>query len=90
MKDGAIKDASTIGYEHFTNEVVEKLDKCYYIKEMREDDPDYQEFVARFSAKSEEEISKENQAIAETIANSILLPEDKTKELEELPEIPEE
>lgn len=90
MKDGAIEDATSIGYTDFNSAVVEKLNKCYYIKEMRQDDPEYAEVIARFTGKSPEEIAKENQEIAQKIQNSTVLPDEKTKQLEQLPEIPEE
>lgn len=90
MKDGAIADASSIGYEGFTPEVVKKLNKCYYIKEMRQDDPEYAEVIARFTGKAPEDIAKENQEIAQKIQDTTILPDDKTKQLEQLPEVPEE
>lgn len=90
MKDGAIEDPSTIGYDGFTPEIVKKLNKCYYIKEVREDDPEYPEIIARYKTKDPEVISQENKAFADKLDSSTVLPEDKSKELDEVPDLEEE
>lgn len=90
MKDGAIQDPSTIGYEGFTESVVKKLNKCYYIKEIREDDPEYAEIIARYKAKDPESIAQENKDLAEKLDSSTVLPEEKNKEMDELPDLEKE
>lgn len=90
MKDGAIEDPTTIGYDGFTPEIVKKLNKCYYIKEMREDDPEYAEVIARYKAKDPEVIAQENKDFADKLDSTTVLPEDKSKELDEVPDLEEE
>lgn len=89
MKAGHI-DAATIQYDGFTPEVLKKLDKCYYIHEITEESPEYQETVNYFKDKSEEDIKKDAEAKAQEIANSTLLPDEKTKQLEETPDLDKE
>lgn len=87
MKDGAIEDAASIGYTGFTDDVVKKLNKCYYIKEMTHDDPEYAETIKKFTGKTPEEIARENEEVARQIASATELPDDKTRRLEELPKM---
>ena len=90
MKDGAIEDASSIGYAGFTDDVVKKLNKCYYIKPMEQDDPEYAETIKRFTGKTPEEIVRENEEFARQIAAATELPEDKTRRLDQLPKVPDD
>lgn len=83
MKDGALEDASTIGYNGFTDEIVKKLNKCYYVKEIKEDSPEYEEVVAKFKNMSADEIANQCQDVAQKIDKTTVLPEDKSKETEE-------
>ena len=87
MKDGAIQNPSTIGFDGFTSEVLDKLNKCYYIKEVTKDSPEYEEVVKRFTGKSPEEIAEENKNFAREIAESTILPEDKSKILDQTPDL---
>lgn len=90
MKNGAIEDPTTIGYDGFTPEIVKKLNKCYYIQEMREDDPEYAEVITTYKAKDPEVIAQENKELADKLESSTVLPEDKSKELDEVPDLDEE
>lgn len=89
MKEGAI-DASTIKYDGFTPDVVKKLNKCYYIREIKEDSPEYQEIVNYFKNKSQEEIAQDAEAKAKEIADGTMLPEDKSKSLDKEPDLDSE
>ena len=90
MKDGAIEDPSTIGYEGFSTNFIEKLNKCFYIKEVKEDDPTYQEIVKSNEGKSAEEIAKDAQGWTNQMEQATVLPEDKSKALDETPDLEEE
>ncbi|MBQ8458267.1 MAG: hypothetical protein IJ540_11775 [Prevotella sp.] len=90
MKDGAIADPKTIGFDGFTPEIINKFNKCFYIKEIKEDSPEYEEVVKHFTGKTPEEIAEENKNFANEIALSTVLPEDKSKALDEAPDLEEE
>lgn len=90
MKDGAIENPNTIGFDGFTPEVINKFNKCFYIKEIKEDSPEYEEVVKSFTGKSPDEIAEENKNFANEIANSTILPEDKSKALDKTPDLEEE
>ena len=90
MKDGAVENASVIGLEGLSEKEIKMLNKCYYIKEIREDDPEYTEIIARERGKSPEEISNATLAFTKDLESQIELPEDKSKALEELPSDDEE
>lgn len=90
MKDGAIKDAASIKYDKFTPDVVAKLNKCYYIREIDKSAPEYAEVVKYFTGKTPEEIAKEAEAKAQEIAAANMLPEDKSKALDKEPDLEEE
>ena len=90
MKDGAVKDPSTIGYDGFSEELIATLNKCVYIKEVKEDAPEYEEIIKKFTGKTSEEIAAENEGFATEIAAATILPEEKSKALDELPDLEEE
>jgi len=90
IHDGAVEDPNSIGLTDFTPEVVEKLNKCYYIKEIKEDSPVYTDVVKRFTGKTPEEIAQENTVFATEIAQATILPEDKSKMLDDIPDLDEE
>lgn len=90
MKDGAIENASSIGYAGFTPEVVEKLNKCYYIREITTESPEYEEVVKRFTGKTPDEIAKEAEEQAQKLAQSTVMPEDKSKSLDKTPDLEDE
>lgn len=76
MKDGAIEDVSSIGYEGLTSDVVSKLNECFYIKEINVE-----------TDMSLEDIIKHNEDIMAEIDSRNVLPEDKSKELNEMPDL---
>ena len=90
MKDGAIENPSTIGFDGFTPEVVEKLNKCYYIKLITEDSPEYSEVVKRFTGKTPKEIAQDNNNFVNELSNATILPKDKSKALDEAPNLEDE
>jgi len=90
IKDGAIEDPNSLGLSDFTPEVVEKLNKCYYIKEIKEDTPEYIDVVKRFTGKTPEEIAQENKIFANEISQSTILPEEKSKMLDDIPDLDKE
>ena len=90
MKDGAIEDPSTIGYDGFSASFIEKLNKCFYIKEVKEDDPTYQEIVKKNEGKSADEIAKDASGWTSQMEQATVLPEDKSKALDETPNLEEE
>jgi len=90
MKDGAIADPSTIGYKGFSAIFIEKLNKCFYIKEVKEDDPIYEEVVKKNEGKSAEDISREATGWTSQMEQATVLPEDKSKALDETPNLEEE
>jgi hypothetical protein len=90
MKDGAIEDASSIGYTKFTSDVVEKLNKCYYIREITNESPEYEDVIKHFTDKTPEEIAKEAEEQAQKLAQSTIMPEDKSKTLDETPNLEDE
>lgn len=83
MKDGAIEDPATIGYDGFSASFIEKLNKCFYIKEVKEDDPTYQEIVKKNEGKSADEIAKDASGWTTQMEQTTVLPEDKSKALDE-------
>lgn len=80
MKEGALENAATIGYDGFTDEIVKKLNKCFYVKEIKEDSPEYSEIVAKYKNMSADEIARQCQDVAQKIDKTTVLPEDKSKE----------
>ena len=90
MKDGAIEDPSTIGYKGFSTSFIEKLNKCFYIKEVKEDNPTYQEIVKKNEGKSADEIAKDASGWTSQMEQATVLPEDKSKALDETPNLEEE
>lgn len=90
MKDGAIEDPTTIGYDGFSASFIEKLNKCFYIKEVKEDDPTYQEIVKKNEGKSADEIAKDASGWTSQMEQATVLPEDKSKALDETPNLEEE
>lgn len=90
MKDGAVEDAASIGIEGFNTTVVEKLNKCFYIKEIQQDAPEYTEIITHYRNMTPEEIANEGLAIAQYVENSTEMPEDKSKTLNELPDLDKE
>jgi len=90
MKDGAIENAASIGYQGFTPEIVAKLNKCYYVREITSEAPEYEEVVKHFTGKTPEEIEKETEDHARKLAQSTVMPEDKSKELDKTPDLEEE
>lgn len=90
MKDGSIENAASIGYQGFTPEIVEKLNKCYYVREITSEAPEYEEVVKHFTGKTPEEIAKETEDQARKLAQSTVMPEDKSKMLDETPDVDEE
>lgn len=87
MKDGALPDAAVIGYDGFSDNVIKKLNKCYYIKEINEENQDYAEIIEIRKNKTPEQIAAEAEAIAKQIEAGIVLPEDETKQKEDLPNL---
>lgn len=83
MKDGSLTDAATIGYMGFTEEAIKKLNKYYYIKEIRMDDPVYTETIVKYRDMTSDEISEQCRDVAQRIDNATVLPEDKNKESDE-------
>lgn len=83
MKEGALEDAASIGYEGFNDQILKKLNKCYYVKEITEDDPEYAEIIAKYKNMTADEIASQCQGVAQKIENTTVLPEDKSKETEE-------
>ncbi len=90
MKDGAIEDPTTIGYDGFSPEFVKKLNKCFYIKEVKEDDPLYSETIKSNEGKSADEIAQEAKGWTSTMEQATVLPEEKSKSLDELQDLEEE
>lgn len=90
MKDGAIEDPTTIGYDGFSPEFVKKLNKCFYIKEVKEDDPLYSETIKSKEGKSADEIAQEAKGWTSTMEQATVLPEEKSKSLDELQDLEEE
>lgn len=82
VKDGAISDPTKIG---FSPAVAEKLNKCYYVKEITTESPDYEEVVKKFTGKTPEELAQEANGVANDIAKATVLPEDKSKSLDQMP-----
>lgn len=84
MKNGAIDDPQSIG---FPASIKEKLNKCYYVMEITEESPYYTTAMERLTGKSAEELEKEFNSFANDVAQTVILPEDATKELEKDPDI---
>lgn len=90
MKDGAIEDASTLGLKGISTEIAEKLNKCAYIKEVRQDNPEYPELIAKYRNMTPEEIASKYDSVIQVFADSTILPEDEMKKADELPDVDEE
>ena len=90
MKDGAIEDAASIGYQGYNTDVIDKLNKCYYVREITTESPEYEEVVKHFTGKTPEEIAKETEEQAQKLAQSTVMPEDKSKQLNETPDLEDE
>ena len=90
MKDGAIEDASTLGLKGISPGIAEKLNKCAYIKEVRQDDPEYPELIAKYRNMTSEEIASKYDSVIQVFADSTILPEDEMKKADELPDVDEE
>ena len=90
MKDGAIKDPKTIGYDGFSDSFIEKLNKCFYIKEIKADDPNYQVVEETEKNKSAEELSEMSKGWTDKMEQATILPEEKSKSLAEPADLEEE
>mgnify|MGYP002855045498 CR=1 FL=1 len=80
MKNGAIDPASL---NYFSDEAVKKMKRCVYIKEIVETDPEFAAVSAAQSAKSEEQLLAELAAAGDNWENSVVLPEDANKSLDD-------
>ena len=89
MKDGAIKDPKTIGYDGFSDSFIQKLNKCFYIKEIKADASEYQEAVNEIKGKSDEEVSEGTKGWTDEMERKTILPEEKSKSLADLPDVDE-
>lgn len=90
MQDGAIKDPKTIGYDGFSDSFIQKLNKCFYIKEIKEDDPIYQEVEKKKEGKSADELSEGAKGWTSQMEQATVLPEEKSKILDDLPNVDDE
>lgn len=82
LKAGAI-DASTV-FTSMTDAQKKIYGKCVYIREVKTTEAEYQEIKTVMSAKSEEELNKESQASFDKLAQSVVLPEEAGKTLDDL------
>ncbi|MDO4171670.1 MAG: hypothetical protein Q4E63_01470 [Prevotellaceae bacterium] len=82
MKKDA-KDPESIGYNVSEN-MKKVFDKCCYIKEVTETDPQYQVVKEVMSAKTEEQIKQESEAVFAKMETTVVLSEDKSKSLDQL------
>ena len=76
-------DATKV-YPNMTAEQKKLYNKCVFIREVKETAPDYQEIKTVLSAKSEDELKKESQASFDKLAQSVILPEEAGKSLDDL------
>ena len=81
MKTAAI-DPATLGY--FSEETIEKMNKCCYIKEVVETDPEYEEIKTIQTSKTEDQLQAEAAAMSSTFENAVVLPEDASKNLDDI------
>lgn len=82
MKAEAI-DASLI-FPNMTADQKKLYNKCVFIREVKETSADYQEVKTVLSAKSNDELQKESQASFDKLAQSVVLPEEAGKALDDL------
>lgn len=75
-------DPATLGV--FSDEVVEKMNKCCYLKEIIVTDPEYTVVVETMTAKSEEQMQADLAALGDSWEKSIVLPEDANQSLDDL------
>ncbi len=81
MKNGAI-DPATLGV--FSDDVIEKMNKCCRIKEIVETDEEYEAIVTRKREKTDEELLAEVQAENDMWVASAVIPEDENTSLDEI------
>lgn len=84
MKQAAI-DPATLSY--FSAEAIEKMNRCCYLKEIVDTDPEYAAIVEVQSAKTPEQLQAEADRISNTFENSTVLPEDENKSLDNLDDL---
>ena len=80
MKTAAI-DPATLGC--FSEETCKKMNKCCFLKEVVESDPEYQAIESVQSAKSPEELKAETDKIGNAFAEATVLPEDANQSLDD-------
>ena len=84
MKQAAI-DPATLNY--FSEETVKTMNRCCFLKEIVETDPEYAAIVEVQSAKTPEQLQAEADRISNNFENSTVLPEDKNKSLDNLDDL---
>ena len=60
------------------------MKRCVYIKEIVNTDPSYEAVVEHQKQKSEEQIKAEADQIAMVLSNAIIIPEDNSKQLDDI------
>ena len=86
MKQAAI-DPATLNY--FSEETVKTMNRCCFLKEIVETDPEYAAIVEVQSAKTPEQLQAEADRISNNFENSTVLPEDENKSLDNLDDLSE-
>ena len=84
MKQAAI-DPATLSY--FSAEAIENMNRCCYLKEIVDTDPEYAAIVEVQSAKTPEELQAEADRISNAFAEATILPEDANKSLDNLDDL---
>lgn len=84
MKQAAV-DPATLNY--FSEEAVEKMNTCCFLKEIIDTDPEYAAIVEVQSAKTPEELQAEAERIGNAFAEATILPEDANKSLDNLDDL---
>lgn len=85
MKKDAIQDPTALGIE-LNDKGKELLNKCMYVKEIKETSPEYQQIVETLSKKSEEQIKQEADQFMQSLASANIAPEEAGKTLDNLDE----
>lgn len=80
MKTAAI-DPASLGY--FSEEMVKKMNKCCYLKEIVETDPEYSVIETIQAAKSSEQLQEEAEKVGNTFETANVLPEDANQSLDD-------
>lgn len=65
---------------------LDNFKKCYFAKELKEEDTEYQEIKTVMEQKSQEQLDKDAANVCQDMANGTVLPEDKSKSLDNISE----